>query len=163
MKTVLYRAEHIAALKRKNEKWNVVFTLVCATTLALFLFFAMRRNTLNASRMELYATVAVLIGGWIAIAVWDCALRHFRTMREHEERILASEEEVRELRGLVTLDKRHVRIPRSIDVRGVRVQTDDGVVRLLINDAFAGELEKAAAEGELTLRSVEGYVTEVER
>ena len=163
MKTCFYRAEHIAALRRKNEKWNVAFTLVCAATLALCFFFALRRTTLNAERMEYCATAAVTVGGWIAIAIYDCALRHFRAMREHEERILASEEETRELRGLVTLDKKRVRIARSIDVRGVRVQTAEGAVRLLINEAFSEELARAAAQGELTLRSVEGYVTEVER
>ncbi len=163
MKTCFYRAEHAAALRRKNKKWNVAFAFVCVATLALFLFFALRRDTLNAERMELYATAAVTVGGWIAIAICDCALRYFRMLREHEERILSSEESVTELRGLVTLDKRRVRIPRSIDVRGVRVQTAEGAVRLLINDAFSAELEKAAAQGELTLRSREGYVTEVER
>ena len=163
MKTSFYRAEHVAALKRKTEKWNAAFTLVCAATLAIFLFFVLRRNTLNAARMEFWATAAVTAGGWIAIAIHDCAGRFYRTLREHEERILASEEEPRELRGLVTLDKKSVRISRSIDVRGVRVQTAEGPVRLLVNETFAEELGKAAAQGELTLRSVEGYVTEVER
>ena len=102
-------------------------------------------------------------GGSIAITVNDCAIRYSRVLRAHEERILASEEETRELRGLVTLDKKRVRIARSIDVRGVRVQTAEGAVRLLINEAFSEELARAAAQGELTLRSVEGYVTEVER
>ena len=163
MKTSFYRAEHIAALREKQRTWNIVFALACAATFALFLFFVLRRNTLNASRMEFWATAAVTAGGWVAIAIHDCAVRHFRTLRDHEERILSSEEETREVRGLVTLDKKRVRIPRSIDVRGVRVQTEEGSVRLLVNDTFAEELEKAAEQGELTLRSVEGYVTEVER
>lgn len=163
MKTVFYRAEHIAALKRKNKIWRVVFLLACALTLALVVCFAACRTTLNASRMELFATAALTGGGWIAIAIRDCALRHFRTMWEHEERILLSEEEPRTLHGLVTLDKKRVHIPRSIDVRGVRVENDDGTVRLLINSEYAAALEREAAQGELTLRAVEGYVTEVER
>ena len=163
MKTVFYCAEHIAALKRKNRIWRAVFFLVCALTLGFVVYCAAGRTTLNASRMEIWATAALTGGGWLAIAIRDCALRHFRAMWEHEERILASEEPARDVRGLVTLEKKTVLISRSIDVRGVRVQTTDGPVRLLINSAYAKELKSLAAPGELTLRSVEGYVTEVER
>jgi hypothetical protein len=163
MKTSFYRAEHIAALERKNRIWRAVLALVCAATLGVCLCFILRRNTLNAARMEFYATAAMTVGGWIAITIRECALRYGRALREHEARILASEEEPRELRGLVTLDKKTVHVSRSIDVRGVRVKTEDGAVRLLVNAAHAKALEKAAAQGELTLRSVEGYITEVER
>ncbi|MBR0040795.1 MAG: hypothetical protein IJP64_05390 [Oscillospiraceae bacterium] len=163
MKTVFYRAEHIAALRRKYKRWTVVFALVCALTLGLVVYCAAARTTLNASRMEWLATAALTGGGWLAIAIRDCALRHFRTSWEHEERILASEEPARDVRGHVTTDKKHVSIPRSIEVRGVRVQTAEGPVRLLINASFAKELERLAAQGELSLHAVEGYVTEVER
>ena len=163
MKTVFYCAENIAALKRKSKIWGVVFALVCALTLGLTVFFAASRTTLNASRMEWLATAALAGGGCVAIAVRDCALRYLRARREHEERILASEEYAREFRGAVTLEKKTVPILRSIEVRGVRVQTADGPVRLLVNAAHAKELKRAAAQGELTVRSVEGYVTEVER
>ena len=163
MKAVFYSAEHIAALKRKSKIWSVVFALVCALTLGLTVYFAASRTTLNASRMEWLATAALAGGGCVAIAVRDCALRYLRALREHEERILASEEYVREVRGLVTLEKKSVPITHSIEVRGVRVQTAEGSVRLLVNAAHARELERAAAQGELTVRAVEGYVTEVER
>ena len=163
MNTSFYRAEHIAALRRKNRIWNAVFVLVCLATLGLLVSFILRRDTLNASRMEWYATASLTLGGWAAIAIWDCALRYNRALREHEERILSSEEDERVVRGLVTLDKKRVHISRSIDVRGVRVQTAEGPARALVNAACAKELERLAAQGELTLRVVEGYVTEVER
>ena len=163
MKTVFYRAEHIAALKRKSRIWGVVFALICALTLGLTVYFAACRTTLNASRMEWLATAAFAGGGCVAIAVREGALRYLRALREHEERILASEESAREVRGAVTLEKKTVPISRSIEVRGVRVQTAEGSVRLLVNAAHARELERAAAQGELSVRAVEGFVTEVER
>ncbi len=163
MNTSFYRAEHIAALRRKNRIWNAVFVLVCLATLGLLVSFILRRDTLNASRMEWYATSALTLGGWAAIAIWDCALRYNRALCEHEERILSSEEDERVVRGHVTLDKKRVHISRSIDVRGVRVQTTEGPVRLLVNEACAAALAKEAAQGELTVRAREGYVTEVER
>ena len=163
MKTQLYSAAHAAALKEKNKKWNLVFVLICVLTLGAVVFCALRRSTLNAARMELCATAAMTLGGWIAIAVEDCVLRANRVLREHEERILSSDEPVRELHGAVTLEKRGVRIARSIDVRGLRVQTAEGTERLLVNNAFAETLAREAAQGELTLRAVEGFVTEVER
>lgn len=163
MKTCFYRAEHVSALERKNRIWTAVFALVCAVTAGFCVFFILRRTTLNAGRMELYATAALTAGGWVAIAIRTCALNYLRALCEHEERILSSGEEAREVRGLVTLDRKTVHIYRSIDVRGVRVKTEDGALRLLVNAAHARELERAAAQGELTLRSVEGYVTEVER
>lgn len=163
MKTVFYRAEHIAALQRKSKIWKAVFALVCVLTFGAAAYFAASRSTLSAKRMEFYATVAMTAGGWLAIAIADCALRPRRALCEHEARILASEEPARELRGLVTLDKKGVSISRSIDVRGVRVQTAEGPVRLLVAADFARALERQAAQGELTVRAVEGYVTEVER
>ncbi len=163
MNTSFYRAEHLAALKRKNRIWKIVDALIWLLTLGLCLYFILRRDTLNAARMEFRATVSLVLGGWLAIAVWDCALRYLRALREHEERILASEEEERVVRGSVTLDRKSVHISRSIDVRGVRVKTEEGSVRLLVNSAFAKALGEAAAQGELTLHAKEGYVTEVER
>ena len=163
MKTVFYRAEHIAALKRKSRIWTLVLALVCALTLGAVVYFAAARTTLNAKRMEFLATAVLTGGGWVAIALADCALHHCRALCAHEERILASAEPAREVRGLVTLEKKRVSISRSIDVRGVRVQTADGPVRLLVGAAFAKELERASVQGELTVRAVEGYVTEVER
>lgn len=163
MKICFYRAEHVAAIERKNRIWTGVCALVCALTLGLVVFFALRRNTLNAARMESCATAALTLGGWIAITIRDCAMRYGRALREHEERILSSGEEARELRGTVTLEKKRVHISRSIDVRGVRVQTAEGAVRLLVNEACAAALAEEAAQGELTVRAREGYVTEVER
>ena len=163
MRTQFYSAAHAAALERKNKRGNAVFALVCALTLFSVAFFALRRGTLNAKRMEFCATAAMTLGGWVAIAIADCALRCRRALCGHERRILASAEPARELRGLVTLDRKNVSIARSIDVRGVRVQTADGPVRLLVAAAFAKALEREAAHGELTVRAVEGYVTEVER
>ena len=163
MKIAFYRAEHVAALERKNRIWRAVHALVWVAALGLCVFFALRRNTLNASRMELYATAALTLGGWIAITIRDCALRYGRALLEHERRILSSGEDERVLRGAVTLDKKRVHIARSIDVRGVRVQTAGEAVHLLVNDAFAAALRREAAQGELTLHAKEGYVTEVER
>ena len=156
METRFYSAVHAAALRKKNRTWRTVSALVWALTLAGFVFCILRRSTLNAERMEVWATAVLTLGGWIAIAIRDCAVNYLRAMSEHEERILSSDGEKREVRGTVTLDKKPVSISRSIDVRGVRVQTSDGPVRLLVNAAFAKELEKAARQGELTLRSVEG-------
>ena len=148
---------------RTINGWRAVFALVCVLTLGLIVTCAAARTTLNASRMELWATAALTGGGWLAIAIRDCALRYLRALCAHEERILASEEPARDVRGLVTLEKKTVPISRSIDVRGVRVQTAEGPARALVNAACAKELERLAAQGELTLRVVEGYVTEVER
>lgn len=163
MKTVFYRAEQLAALRRKNRTGRVVLALVCAATAAAVVVCALRRNTLNAERMELFATAALTLGGWIAITLRESALRHSRVLREHIERILASAGEERKVRGSVTLEKKRVAISRSIDVRGVRVQTAEGVVRLIVAEVYSKALEKAAAQGELTLTAVEGYVTEAER
>lgn len=163
MKTVFYRAEHIAALKRKSRIWTLVLALICALTLGLVVYFAAARTTLNAKRMEFLATAALTLGGWVAIAVADCALHYCRAQCAHEERILASAEPAREVRGPVTLEKKRVSISRSIDVRSLRVQTARESVRLLVSAAFAKELAREAARGPLTLRAVEGYVTEVER
>ena len=163
MKIEFYRAEHLAALKKKEKLWRAAFVLVCTASALAVAFCALSRTTLNAARMELYATGALTVGGWIAITIREAALRYLRALRGHEERILSSEAEERRLRGLVTLEKKRVHVSGSIDVRGVRVQTPGGAVRLLVNDAYAGALKKAAAQGELSLTAVEGYITEAER
>ena len=161
MKTSFYRAEHIAALRDKNRKWNAVFTGIAVLTLLGVIVCAACRTTLNAARTELLAISVLTVGGWAAIAVWDCAIRPNRVLREHEERILSSEEGKREVHGIVTLDAKAARIVGSVNVRGVRVQTEEGPVRLLVSEDFAPALRAAAADGELTLSVTEGYVTGV--
>ena len=143
MKIEFYRAEHLAALEKKEKLWRAAFVLVCTASALAVAFCA--------------------VGGWIAITIREAALRYLRALRGHEERILSSEAEKRRLRGPVTLEKKRVHVSGSIDVRGVRVQTPGGAVRLLVNDAYAGALKKAAAQGELSLTAVEGYITEAER
>lgn len=163
MKTVFYRAEQLSALRRKEKNWRVVFALVCAATAAALAALALGRTTLNAARTEWIATAALTLGGWVAITVRICAQGYYRALREHCERILASTEEARALRGTLTTEKKRVHISRSIDVRGVRVETSEGTVRLLAAERFVKALQKEAAQGELTVKAVEGYVTEVER
>ena len=163
METSFYSAGHAASLREKNRKWNRVFVIVCALTAAACLGCALGRTTLNAARMETLATVLLTLGGWAAIAVWDCALRPNRTLREHEERILAAEEEARNVSGKVTLQEHAVRIAQSINVRRVSVETAEGTESFLISEDFAAALSDAAASGPLTLRVTEGYVTGVVR
>lgn len=162
MKTVFYRAEQLAALRRKNRIWTVIHALVWLAALGLCLSFMLRRTTLNAGEMQLRSTLALLFGGWAAITVGQCAARYTRALLAHEERILASGEEPRIVSGSVTLEKKPVHVPRSIDVLGVRVRNAEGGARLLVCCEFAGALRKAAARGDVTLHAVEGYITEVE-
>ena len=47
---MFYRAEHLAALKRKNKIWNAALVLIGLAAMGLCVFFCLRTNTRNASR-----------------------------------------------------------------------------------------------------------------
>lgn len=167
MKTTFYRAEHAAALKRKNRIAKALLALVAAGAAGLIALFCLRTNTLNAPRMELYATLTLLLAGWIDITLSVAVLRYDRALCGHIERILASQEEGRWIRGRVTAEKKRVSIPGSIEVRRLRIETAEGAERAYVCTRYASELDKALAEtddgGERTLLLIQGFAAGVER
>ncbi len=164
MKTSFYSAEILAAYEKKNRIWKAVLAALCLAALGLIVLFCLRTNTLNAPRMEGYATLTFLLAGWVAITIHGAALRYDRALAAHIGRILEAQGEERRVRGRVTVEKKSAAIPGSIDVRRVRIETADGTERAFVGAPFAAALEKAAAaDGETTLCLIGGYVTGVER
>ena len=167
MKRLLYRAEHLAALKRKNKIWTAALVLLGLAAMGLCVFFCLRTNTRNAPRMELYTTAVFTLAGWIGITVLNAVLRYNRALYTHEARILAAAGEERLVRGRVTLERKTTHITGSIDVRRVRIETANGTERAYLNAPFAAALGRALAEAadeneELTLLLIQGYVAGVE-
>ena len=158
---MFYTAEHIAALKRKNRIWNLVFTLVCLTGLGLCVFFCVNTNVLNAQRMEWYAIGTFTLTGWIGMTLVNAVLRYHKALYLHEERILNGGEG-KPVRGRLALDRRPVQIPGGLLVRSCRLETPEGTQRLHVVESFARQLQRAAAGGELGLLVNQGFVTGVE-
>ena len=158
MKTCFYTAEHIAAVKRKNRIGNGIFVLLWALALGLCVSFCLRANVLNASRMELCAVLTFTLAGWIGITLTNAVLRYNRALYRHEERLLGEGQE-RKLRGRLRLEKKAAQIPGGLTVRSLRLETEEGELRLHVAEIFARELERAAAGGELTVYVRQGFVT----
>ena len=164
MKTSFYSAAILAAYEKKNRIGKLVLAALCLAALGAIVFFCLQTNTLNAPRMERYATLTFLLTGWIGITIHGALLRYDRALAAHIGRILAAQGEERSVRGRVTVENKSAAIPGSIDVRRVQIKTADGTERAYVAAPFAAALEKAAtAERETTLFLVGGYVTGVER
>ena len=157
-KTELYRPGDPGTLKKKYDASLAAVWTVAAAALAACVLFCVFTNTANALRMEMLAVAAFTVGGWVVIYLLTFVTAALKHEEEHATRILAGERTA--VRGRVRLEKRTIRIRKSISVRTATV-TDGGESRRLYVDACrARELERALAGGEklCELDVVGGYL-----
>ena len=101
-------------------------------TVALFAALCLLTHTGNARTMLFLTMASTVLPGWGIIALWLFAAEPMKAEEQHLTGLAAVEPESRE--GLFFLDSDVFRIPKSVRVRKVRLETDDDTLSLNLND-----------------------------
>ena len=130
--------EAIQHRKSRTRRVSRIFFALAAFMLILFAVLCLMTRTGNARRM-LYLTMACMIAaGWSLIALWMLAVKPARAEEQHLTGLAAAEKSIRE--GRFSLDTDSFRIPKSVRVRKVRLETETEVLSLNLNDQLTGRM-----------------------
>ena len=120
------------------RRYHRILGVLAALSLVLFVTLCLLTRTGNA-RIMLYSAMAVMIlSGWGVIALWLFALEPARAEERHLSGLAALEPETREGRFFMTGDS--FRIPRSVRIRKVRVETAEETLSLNLNERLADRM-----------------------
>lgn len=152
--TELYPADYLARAERNNRIWTLFTCLVALGCLAYCILLCCRLSTANADRTQLLVCAASCLGGWIVIFLTSRVVLPGRREIRHQ-RSLDGEPRER-VCGTVTMEPDRMRIPRSITVQKLRVQTESGAKRVSVNVRGLKRLPKLPAK--LALYTSHDYV-----
>ena len=111
--------------------------LISATglTLTLFVILCLLTRTGNAQAMLYLAMAAAVLGSLVSLALWMFALEPAKAENRHLAGLAAAERKTCE--GWFSLSGDSFRIPKSVRVRKVRLETEDGPLSLNLNEKLA--------------------------
>ena len=127
--------ELLAAARHQEKRRALLFRSLCALTAAAVVAECLLTRTGNAALMlrVLYATL--IFPGLICIVFYLFALQPARRRISHLEGLLNREPEERE--GRLTLTADAFRIPKSVPVRIVLLDTGEETLRLNLDEEWA--------------------------
>ncbi|MBR0087668.1 MAG: hypothetical protein IJL98_08035 [Lachnospiraceae bacterium] len=152
----LYHKEDLEKLKKEYKTGWWAAGILMALALAACIYLAVSAKTLTFRQHETAAILVFLLTGWLCLTGYYAFLDPIRRQTVHFENMLEKEPET--LEGRVTLLKTWVRIPKSITVRDVLLEHEDGTAkRIRLNRKFAGDFPQKTMSMKLEVRS--GYIT----
>ena len=145
-----------SARRARRRAW--VFRGLAGAVPAALIVLCLLTRTGNARAM-LAAAWAVVIGlGWAAIAWWMFALEPARAEERHRKGLVSVEPELRE--GLFFLTPDSFRIPKSVRVRKIRLETGEGALSLNLAESL---VPRAPADGSrVRVRTARKFITGLE-
>ena len=125
-----------AVQKRKSSAVHLTRLLIAAGAGALILFvvLCLLTRTGNARSMLIAAMISAVLCGWGILAFWLFTVEPARAEARHLEGLSEAETQVRE--GRMTLDPEDFRIPRSVRVLKVKLETDKETLSLNLNEKY---------------------------
>ena len=127
--------EAIQRSKNRARRALRIFFALAVCALILFAFLCLMTRTGNARRMLYLAMACMIPAGWCLIALWLFAVKPARAEEQHLTGLAAAEKDIRE--GRFFLDTDSFRIPKSVRVRKVRLETGTEMLSLNLNDQLA--------------------------
>ena len=113
-----------------RRRTRILWT-IAAASLVVFAVLCLATRTGNAGIMTSLAMGGAVLSGWVLIAWWLFAMEPARAEESHLTGLLSAEKEIREGRFFLREDS--FRIPRSVRVRKVRLETEEGTLSLNLN------------------------------
>ena len=128
-----------ARVRAVQRLWGILAGLA----LALFVLLCLLTRTGNARLMLVIAIAAMIAAGWGLICLWLFAVEPARAEAQHLASLAGAEKQVREGRFFLTGDS--FRIPKSVRVRKVRLETCDETLSLNISAKLAGRMPSSGS------------------
>ena len=129
-----------AVQKSRAHARFVMRVLYClaGVALALFIVVCLLTRTGNAQAMLYLAMSCMILGGLAVLALWMFAVEPARAEERHLAGLTGLEPEIREGRFFLSTDS--FRIPKSVRVRKVRLETESETLSLNLNEKLAGRM-----------------------
>lgn len=129
------------AVQKSREHARFVMRVLCCLaglTLALFVVLCLLTRTGNAQAMLYLAMACMILGSLAVLALWMFAAEPARAESRHLAGLADAEPQIREGRFFLSGDS--FRIPRSVRVRKVRLETEEETLSLNLNEKLAGRM-----------------------
>ena len=130
--------EAVQRSRIRVRRYTVILCVLAALSLVCFVVLCLMTRTGNAQTMLFLAMACSILAGCGIIALWLFALEPARSEERHLTGLAALDPEVREGRFFMTGD--HFRIPRSVRIRKVRLDTEAEALSLNLNDRLADRM-----------------------
>lgn len=158
-RTELFPEERVSRLTRGNRIWTALTAAAALLTLAGCIVLCLLADTATEDRSELLTLAVSGVGGCVVIFLWTHAVRGSRAELRHIATLRCGEQKV--LQGKVTLLPGRFRIPESVTVQQLRVETPSGGSERAAVIARCAKLLKNRTQP-LRLYTSHGYVTAFE-
>ena len=153
--TSLYTKEQLNRVKRKDQTGRALVWGLSAVSLAACVALCLNTRMGNERTMYLSVVVVSILGGWTVMALLFFYWLPWRAGRRHLEGILKGEEE--EAVGVLHWTDTLFAIPRSITVRKMNLETDQGLLSLQADERLIRALPKSGTR--VRVRFVRRYIT----
>lgn len=121
---------------KRRASFLLCFSLgLVAAALAVCIIFCTRVTQANAQTLLLASIALFTLAGWTCILLLSFAYAPARANTVHFACMLAEQPET--LQGMITLHRESFRIPKSVTVRKVTLETDEGSLSLSVNASLA--------------------------
>ncbi|MBR5960586.1 MAG: hypothetical protein IKZ98_06285 [Clostridia bacterium] len=152
--------EELSAWKNRDKRLTAAFRILVVVTVAVFIVLCLMVRTENAAALHLVLMAVTAVMGWICIIVYQLGIKEARTQAGHMDMLLQGEKTFRE--GQITLTRESVRIPKSIRIRKVLLDTGDGEpARLNLDERWVSRLPADGSRVRLAL--AHSYIAGVEK
>ncbi len=155
----LYNHQQAQARSTRIRVWTVLTLTVMAASLAGCIVCCCLSSTATAARMEGYAILTAIAGGWFAIFALTVKILPDRYMLLHERNVLDSPRET--VTGVVSVEPEVLQIPKSVTICKVTVGKGAFTQRLNVRSDKAQLLQDLSGRN-LTLHTVHGYIAAFE-
>ena len=153
--TSLYTKEQLNRVKRKDQTGRALVWGLSAVSLAACVALCLNTRMGNERTMYLSVVAVSILGGWTVMALLFFYWLPWRAERRHMEGILQGEEE--EAAGVLCWTDTLFAIPRSITVRKMNLETDQGLLSLQADERLIRALPKSGTR--VRIRFVRRYIT----
>ena len=140
---------------RVRRYTRMLFVLAAAAVIAFAVLCALTR-TGNAQAMLAIAMAVMVLSGWAFIALWLFLAEPARAEEQHLSGLASLEPETREGRFFMTGDS--FRIPRSVRIRKIRLETETETFSLNLNERLADRMppDGSLVKAEISRKFVTG-------
>ena len=150
--------EAIRKSEKRAKNGTRILVLCIALGAAAVAAIALATRTGNARAMTWTAIAAAAAAGWGILAFWMFRVKPDRAEARHLKGL--AEETPRELTGRLAVRKDSFRIPKSVRVRKVGLETEGETLSLNVDEKLAGEMP---ADGSLVrVTAARKFITGVE-
>ena len=149
----------LSAWKKREKQASTAFRILVGITIVVFIVLCLMVRTENANTLHLALMAVTAVMGWICIIIYQLCVKEARSQVGHLSMLVSGEKEYRT--GLVSLTGDSVRIPKSILIRKVLLDSGEGdPARLNLDECWVSRMPPDGSRVNLAL--VHSYIAGVE-